>query len=63
LPFGGKYDAATALAITLTAHIVYYLITTAMGIVGLWRLGESFAGLWQAIRPGSRSRLETGTSS
>jgi uncharacterized membrane protein YbhN (UPF0104 family) len=63
LPFGGKYDAAIALAITLAAHMVYYLFTTVIGIIGLWRLGESFVGLWQAIRPGSRSRLETGTSS
>lgn len=45
LPFGPKYDAATALAITLTAHLVYYLPTTLLGLIGLWQLGESFLNL------------------
>jgi hypothetical protein len=49
LPFGAKYDAGTALAATLTAHLVYYLITTALGIVGLWRFGESLSGLGRRI--------------
>jgi len=53
LPFGGKYTIASALAITLAAHVAYYLITTVIGVVGLWRLGESFASLWQAIRAGT----------
>lgn len=59
LPFGGKYDSAIALAITLMAHIVYYFITTVLGILGLWRLGESFVHLWQAIRPGPRAQVRT----
>ena len=58
LPFGGKYSDALALAITLTTHLVYYFITTLIGIVGLWRLGESFAHLWQAIRPASHPELD-----
>jgi uncharacterized membrane protein YbhN (UPF0104 family) len=35
LPFGAKYDASTALAITITTHLTYYLLTTGLGIVGL----------------------------
>ena len=53
LPFGGKYDAGTALAATLTAHLVYYLITTTLGIAALWRFGESFSGLGRRIRSSS----------
>src|SRR5262245_2486171 len=49
LPFGAKYDAASALAITLTAHLVYYLLTTTLGIIGLWRLGESFLNLGRVL--------------
>jgi uncharacterized protein (TIRG00374 family) len=41
LPFGAKYDATNAFAITLTAHMVYYIPTTLLGLIGLWRLGES----------------------
>jgi uncharacterized membrane protein YbhN (UPF0104 family) len=49
LPFGAKYDAGNALAITLTVHLSYYLITTALGVIGLWRFGESFANLGRMI--------------
>jgi glycosyltransferase 2 family protein len=47
--FGAKYDAASALAITLTAHLTYYIFTTALGVVGLWRLGESFMSLGRVL--------------
>jgi len=53
LPFGAKYAPANALAITFAAHVAYYLITTVIGVVGLWRSGESFASLWQTLRAGS----------
>lgn len=49
IPFGVKYGAATALAITLTVHLVYYISTTAVGMIGLWRLGESFVNLGRMI--------------
>ena len=49
LPFGSKYDAAGALAITMTAHLVYYLLTTALGVVGLWHLGESFVNIGRVL--------------
>jgi uncharacterized protein (TIRG00374 family) len=49
LPFGTKYTAASALAITLTAHLIYYLFTTTLGVIGLWRLGESFVNLGQVL--------------
>lgn len=50
LPFGAKYEATNALAITLTAHLIYYLLTTFLGIIGLWRLGESFGNLGRIIK-------------
>ncbi len=49
LPFGAKYESATALAITLTIHLVYYITTTTLGVVGLWHLGESFLSLGRVI--------------
>jgi uncharacterized protein (TIRG00374 family) len=49
LPFGAKYGAAGALAISLTAHMVYYLPTTSLGLIGLWRLGESFLRFGRAL--------------
>lgn len=61
LPFGVKYDAANAVAIVVTSHLVYYLITTLLGVTGLWRMGETFAGIWQTIREGRtllRARID-----
>jgi hypothetical protein len=57
LPFGAKYDAVSALAITLTVHLTYYLLTTTLGVIGLWRLGESFAKLGQKMT-GRRAACE-----
>jgi len=56
LPFGAKYDAAAALAITLAGHLTYYLLTTVLGLLGLWRLGESFAGLERLVAIGRPAR-------
>ena len=52
--------AVAALAITFTAHVAYYLITTIIGVVGLWRLGKSFASLWQTLRAGSLTAQRSG---
>lgn len=49
LPFGAKYDATNAFAITLTAHMAYYIPTTLLGLFGLWRLGESFFNLGRRL--------------
>jgi glycosyltransferase 2 family protein len=49
LSFGTKYDESQALAITVTAHLTYYLLTTALGIIGLWQLGESFGHLGRTL--------------
>jgi len=45
IPFGEKYSLSSALAITLIAHIVYYILSTLLGIIGIWRIGQSFSGL------------------
>ncbi len=45
LPFHGKYSESLALAIVITAYLVYYVITTLLGVIGLWRAGESFGTL------------------
>jgi|SRR5688572_10098192 len=51
IPFGDKYSASSALAITLVAHIVYYVFSTLVGIIGLWRIGHSFGGLVRLVAP------------
>lgn len=55
LPFGAKYDVATALAITLLAHLTYYLITTVLGIIGLWKLGGSFVKIGEPLTFGRQA--------
>jgi len=45
LPFPAKYTAASALAAALLSHMVFYLMTSAMGAIGLWRLGTSLGRL------------------
>jgi hypothetical protein len=50
IPFGAKYDATNAFAITLTAHMVYYLPTTVLGLIGLWRLGESLLNFGRGLK-------------
>jgi glycosyltransferase 2 family protein len=49
IPFGGKYTESNALAITMTTHLIYLLITTGFGIVGLWRIGESFGNIGRML--------------
>jgi uncharacterized protein (TIRG00374 family) len=50
LPFGGKYEATHAMAIIMSAYLAYYLLTTILGVIGLWRLGESFANVGKLIK-------------
>ena len=49
IPFGVKYSPSKALAITLIAYLVYYILSTFIGIIGMWRLGQSFSGLRQLV--------------
>lgn len=59
LPFGEKYEPANALAITMTAHLIYYVLTTLLGIIGLWQLGESFGNLGRMIKSKKLTRKMT----
>lgn len=43
LQFGAKYDLPTALSIALTCHLVYFVGTNILGLIGIWRLGGSLA--------------------
>jgi uncharacterized membrane protein YbhN (UPF0104 family) len=54
LPFGTKYTAASALSITIAGHLIYYVVTTVLGLVGLWQVGSSFQKLEQLLK--SRQR-------
>ena len=45
LPFAGKYDLTSALAIALTAHLAYYITTSLLGVAGLSLFGLSFRNL------------------
>ncbi|MBI4319992.1 MAG: flippase-like domain-containing protein [Chloroflexi bacterium] len=58
LPFGAKYTAANALAITMVAHMTYYLLTSALGVAGLWKLGSSLARVGRVVK----SELSSGSS-
>ncbi|HVN56291.1 MAG TPA: lysylphosphatidylglycerol synthase transmembrane domain-containing protein [Anaerolineaceae bacterium] len=49
LPFAGKYSDSTALAITMVAWLVYFVITTLLGMVALWQMGESFSKIGRLI--------------
>ncbi len=49
IPFGVKYSPGAALAITVVAYLVYYVLSTLLGAVGLFRLGQSFSGLRQLV--------------
>ena len=52
VPFPAKYSPATALAAALLSHLVFYLVTSGMGAIGLWRLGTSLSRLGaEARRP------------
>lgn len=49
IPFGVKYSVSNALSIALMAHFVYYILSTLLGIIGLWRTGQSFAGMLRLV--------------
>jgi hypothetical protein len=55
IPFGAKYSTSRALAISLIAHLIYYALSTLVGILGIWRLGLSFSNLRQLVAARSRS--------
>lgn len=40
----------------LTVHLTYYVLTMALGVMGLWRLGESFMSLGRVIAVGQPAR-------
>ncbi len=45
LPFAAKYDLTSALAIILTAHILYYITTCLLGVAGLSLFGLSLRNI------------------
>jgi glycosyltransferase 2 family protein len=47
-PFPERYSLSSALAITILAHLVYYVPTTLLGAIALARLGMSFGSLRRA---------------
>jgi len=49
LPFGTKYNSGSALAITLSAHMVYYFLTTIIGLIAIWVTGTSFSKLMKKV--------------
>lgn len=49
LPFNGKYDHASALAIALTVHLVNYVFTSMLGVIGLSHFGLSFVRLRKGL--------------
>ncbi len=62
LPFAGRYTESEALAVTMTAYLVYYVFTTGLGVIGLWKVGESFGSLWRRVFK-SQPAVESGSIS
>jgi glycosyltransferase 2 family protein len=60
IPFGLKYSDSRALAITITAHLIYYLITTLIGVIGIVRLGQSFSTLSRLFMRGHNTTTISG---
>jgi glycosyltransferase 2 family protein len=50
LPFPERYTASSALVVALLAHSLYYALTSALGAVGLARLGLSLANVRAVAR-------------
>jgi hypothetical protein len=63
LPFGESYSLSSALAITVAAHLTYYLLTSALGAVGLGHFGGTLAlgALWGAGGGVSKGNRVTST--
>lgn len=49
VPFPNHYTLSTALAIAIVTHLLSYLLSTALGVIGLWYFGHSFAGLGRKL--------------
>ena len=60
IPFGAKYSTTEALAVTVTAYLTYYLFSTALGVVGLARMGQSFANVGRAALSRQEADSEVG---
>lgn len=48
-PFPDRFTLVSALSIALLAHVVYYILTSSLGVIGLLRLGVSLG----TLRPGA----------
>jgi uncharacterized membrane protein YbhN (UPF0104 family) len=60
LPFGARYDPSTALAVTLVSHLVYFILTSVLGAVGLAKTGATLTDLGRRIL--GRTSGESGTA-
>jgi uncharacterized membrane protein YbhN (UPF0104 family) len=50
IPFGEKYDHATALAAVMVAYLVYYIGTSLIGVISLQGFSSSLAAMQRRIR-------------
>ncbi|MEX2143445.1 MAG: lysylphosphatidylglycerol synthase transmembrane domain-containing protein, partial [Anaerolineales bacterium] len=46
-PFG--VDPAIALAYALTAHVIYFVMTAVLGIIGFWQQGQSLSSIYNQL--------------
>ena len=58
-PFPGQYSLSAALAITVLAHLIYYVPTTLLGALAVLRLGVSVSSLRGGKESGAGRPLET----
>lgn len=60
IPFEGKYTEADSLGIMILTNLIYYIITTFLGVVALWQLGLSFEKIRNAMTQGKDTQtIET----
>ena len=59
-PFPERYTATSALSVALLAHMLYYVVSSGLGLLGLLRLGVPLGALrpsGQATTVGSASTV------
>jgi uncharacterized protein (TIRG00374 family) len=53
-PFG--VDAAVALAYAVAAHVIYFVITAVIGVIGFWQQGQSLGSIYNQLLSRSTSK-------
>ena len=50
VPFPHLYTPGIALGIAIVTHLTSYLLSTGLGLIGLWYFGQSFSGVGRLVK-------------